>query len=110
MHELELDAADAAELLELIEGEGSCALAYDASARLYDELVERAPSAACLWRLSDDERRALLPELEECAETIERAVLDRLVACLQVSPSSAEPREAPERNVADDFTRLRPAK
>lgn len=107
MHELELDAA---ELLELIEGEGSCALAYDASARLYDELVERAPSAACLWRLSDDERRELLPELEECAETIERAVLDRLVACLQVSPSSAEPREAPERNVADDFARLRPAK
>jgi hypothetical protein len=110
MHELELDAADSAELLELIEGEGSCALAYDASARLYDELVERAPSAACLWRLSDDERRELLPELEECAETIERAVLDRLVACLQVSPLIRRPREAPERNVADDFARLRPAK
>lgn len=90
MHDLELDAADSAELLELIEGEASCALAYDAIARLYDELTERPTGAACLWRLAEDERQELLPELEECAETIERSVLDRLVAGLQTPPSSTD--------------------
>ncbi len=74
--------------LELIVGEASCALAYDAIARLYDELVERPPNGACVVRLTEDERQKLLPELEECAETIERPVLDRLVAGLHALPSS----------------------
>ena len=110
MHELALDAADATELLELIEGEASCALAYDAVARLYDELSERMPSAACLWRLREDERRELLPELEECAETIERAMLDRLVASQQALSSTSADVDTGETRLAGNLARLRPAK
>lgn len=84
MPELELAAADAAELLELIEGEASCALAYDAVGRLYDELTD-AGGEACRWSLSEEELEELLPELEECVETIERPVLGRLVGELRAS-------------------------
>lgn len=82
MHELALDAAESAELLDLIEGEGCCALVYDGVGRLYDELTEQGAGRPCLWRLSEEERQELLPELEDCAETIECETLDRLVARL----------------------------
>lgn len=71
MHELEFDEAESAELLELIEGEGSCALSYDAIGRLYDELTDRKQGRGCLWRLTEPERMEIARELEECAETIE---------------------------------------
>lgn len=79
MHELEFDEAESAELLELIEGEGSCALSYDAIGRLYDELTDRKQGRGCLWRLTEPERMEIARELEECAETIELSVLDGLV-------------------------------
>ena len=87
MHEIKLDAAESAELLEIFEGEGSCSLAFDAMARLYDELASQPLGSGCLWRLSEPERQEILPELEECAETVERAALDRLVCRLQTLPS-----------------------
>ncbi len=87
MHELELDPADSAELLELIEGEASCAFAYDAVIRLYDELAGPGMGQARLWRLTEEERQELLPELEECAETIEGEAFDRLVTRLEALPS-----------------------
>lgn len=85
LHELELDPDDSAELLELVEGEASCALVYDAVGRLYDELASGS-GRECRWRLAEEERQDLLPELEECADTIELPVLDRLVARLQALP------------------------
>jgi hypothetical protein len=110
MHELELDAADSAELLELIEGKAGYALTNDAIARLYDALSERPLSAACRWRLTEDERQELLQELEECAQTIERAVLDLLVTSLQTAPSSPDQARTRETSRPNDFVRLRPAK
>lgn len=110
MHELEFDEAESAELLELIEGEGSCALSFDAIGRLYDELADRKQGRGCLWRLTEPERMEIARELEESAETIELAVLDGLVRRLgELAPprSSPPPPRLPEGAETPASRRLR---
>lgn len=56
MHEIELDA-ESAELFE-----GSCSPAFDAIARLYDELASQPMGSGCLRRLSEPEGQEMLPD------------------------------------------------
>ena len=60
---------EADELLEFVEGEGSCILVYDAGSRLYDRLCERVPGEPCRWQLDESEAAEMRAELEDCADT-----------------------------------------
>lgn len=68
MAALEFDGPQADELLEFVEGEGSCILAYDAGFRLYDLLCERAPGEPCRWTLEPAEAKDMADEVEDCAD------------------------------------------
>jgi hypothetical protein len=91
MAEIVFSGAEADELLEFVEGEGSCILVYDAGARLYDQLCGRAPGEPCRWQVDEAEAAAMRDELEDCAETAWAAVATPLAARLHAIAASDPP-------------------
>ena len=92
MAEIVFSGAEADELLEFVEGEGSCILVHDAGSRLYDLLCARAPGEPCRWQLDEAEAAAMQDELDDCAETAWAAVATPLAARLRALVPGGDPR------------------
>ncbi|HEY6053759.1 MAG TPA: hypothetical protein VIU86_07485 [Gaiellaceae bacterium] len=90
MAEIVFSGAEADELLEFVEGEGSCILVYDAGSRLYDRLCERAPGEPCRWQLDESEAAEMRAELDDCADTAWAAVATQLAARLRAIAAPGE--------------------
>jgi hypothetical protein len=87
--EIVFSGGEADELLEFIEGEGSCALVYDAGSRLYDLLCERAPGEPCRWTIEPVEAAEMVDEVADCADDAWAAVSGLLAERLRGVAGSA---------------------